>query len=87
MWACLDNYAGRWNNWESKWHFKKIQRTLNTIIFKWYLCSFGIINTYGRTDEEKFNKLIFGISLGDEKPSLMLSNTKSLAGRIAILTY
>ncbi|XP_050527898.1 uncharacterized protein LOC126897991 [Daktulosphaira vitifoliae] len=40
-----------------------------------------LINTYGRTDEEKFRELISGISLGDEKPSLMLSKIKSLAGQ------
>lgn len=39
-----------------------------------------LINTYGRTEEDKFRELISGISLGDEKPSLMLSKIKSLAG-------
>jgi len=39
-----------------------------------------LINTYGRTDEDKFRELISGISLGDEKSSLMLSKIKSLAG-------
>jgi len=40
-----------------------------------------LINTYGRTDEDKFCELISGILLGNEKPSLMLSKIKSLAGK------
>jgi len=47
-----------------------------------------LINTYGRTEEDKFRELISGISLGNEKPSLMLSKIKSLTGNNYIhLTY
>jgi len=40
-----------------------------------------LIYTYGRTNKKKFSKLV------DDKPSFMLSKTKSLVDRIVILTY